>query len=79
MITEMSADFQVKRTCSAIRRMSEGGHITLSDGHRLAMGEDMSIGYLYSSSEGDKVSPLSSLTFKELNDILNKEQIFFFI
>lgn len=74
---ELDFDMQLKRTIAIIRRMGEGEHVVLPSGYRIGMGVDMSIGFMHGSDEEWSVSGLSTLDIKELNEILNKNEIYF--
>ncbi len=78
----MKLDFngQLRRTINIVRQMAGGYHLTLPAGYKIAMAEDMTIGYLHGCDEvGYHVSSMATLSLKELNDILNKNDITHFI
>ena len=77
----LSPAMQVGRTCAAIRHMAEGEAIELANGQMIMMGEDFSIGYAVRGITGNEwvVSPMATIDFKQLNDILNKEGMAFII
>lgn len=65
---------QLNRTLSFIKRFFEGKHLTLKDGSKIGMGEDLTIGYIMTNTLGaEGISPMATLDVKQLNDILNKE------
>jgi len=72
----MTFDLQLSRTMSVIRELAQGEVLHLPDGYAIAMGDDMSIGFLFGSDEtGWTISGLSSISIKDLNDICNKHDI----
>lgn len=80
MIFKGATDYEIRRTLSILNEFIDGKVLSLPDGYRIGMGEDLSIGYL-ASSEGkdDWVLGLSTMDLKQLNGILNKYNIGFSI
>ena len=74
----MDKDLQLQRTLSIVRQLAQGKTLPLPDGHRIAMGEDFSIGYLLEKSDGTCfVGGLSTMDLKELNETLEYHGIGF--
>lgn len=68
--------YDMTRTLSVVRELANGEQLTLKDGYILAMGEDMSIGFLFVDQHGkESVSGLSTMDLCQLNKILNKNDI----
>lgn len=78
-ITENSPAYvQVNRTIKILEQLALGKTLTLKEGYRLGMADDLSVGFVFTNQAGvDSVSSLGALDFKQLNNILNKEEIGF--
>ncbi|MCP4539459.1 MAG: hypothetical protein GY832_20165 [Chloroflexi bacterium] len=69
-------NLDVARTLAIVREMAHGKILTLSDGHRIGMGEDMTIGYMAKYPDGKEfISGLATMDLAQLNDLLEKEGI----
>jgi hypothetical protein len=74
----LTTEMQIKRTLAIIRQLGEGKSLLLRSGHRVIMGHDLSIGFGIPTASGDwGVSRLSEMNFRELNELLNREEISF--
>lgn len=62
----------VIRTVSIIKELALGKTLKMGN-FTLAMGEDMSVGFLYEIDGENRV--VSSMTLEELNAVLNKHEI----
>lgn len=62
---------QFTRTQSLIKALATGKELIMKNGNILAMGEDMSIGYLVRNQD-DETSVIGDFTFKQLNDLFEK-------
>ena len=71
----------IKRTLHIVCQLAEGKFLRLPDEKRaIAMGDDMSIGYIFTRTNGDQVIPeLSTIDLKQLNKILNDNNISYII
>lgn len=66
----------IARTISVLRELAEGKELHLPNGQVIAMGEDASIGFLYTDADGDsRISGLATIDFKQLNDLLEKHKL----
>ena len=67
----------IKRTLSIVRQLAHGQYLSLPDGNRIAMAEDMTIGIMMPRDEdgGEFISPLSEMTLRQLNDLLDEHNI----
>ncbi len=65
------------RTLAIVRELSRGKRLTLKDSHTIAMTKDMTIGFLLTNIDTgeESVSNLSDLSLKQLNALLNTEEI----
>ena len=71
-------NYDLSRTLSIVKEFAKGKRLTLPIG-TLAMGEDLSIGFLMTNlnTGEERVGGLQDLTLKELNGLLNKYEIGF--
>jgi len=71
----LSPDDQAIRTFSILKELRAGKTLKLSIGE-IAMGEDLSIGFIVINSKGEKsIGGLSTMDLKELNILLEREGI----
>ena len=70
-------DMRIRRgwTLNIVRQMEQGKVLTLPDGHRIGMTDDMLIGFLIGDGDDAKVSPITEMTLRELNSLLEIEGI----
>ena len=69
-------DFHFNNTITIIKQMYNGKLLTLPDGNKIGMGEDFSIGFVIrKNTETYGISTLSTLSFKDLFDIVVKYNI----
>jgi len=61
------------RTLSTLRRLADGEHITLSDGRKIGMGKDMSIGFI-TAVKGRKYI-INPFGLEVLHQILTEESL----
>lgn len=67
---------KAKRTLAIVNRLADGHRLTLPDGNILAMGEDMSIGFIIKFPDQEEgISMMSTMDLKGLNELLNKHNI----
>lgn len=68
-------DMQLARTLTVVRELAQGKRLRIGD-RELAMGEDMSIGFIITGSDGvDHIGGLSTVDLSELNTLLNHYDI----
>ena len=65
----------IARTLSVVKELADGKRLTLNDGLILAMGEDMSIGYVAKIDGEEFISGLAVLDLANLNKVLTKFQL----
>jgi len=65
----------IARTLSVVKELADGKRLTLNDGLILAMGEDMSIGYVAKIDGEEFISGLAVLDLANLNKVLTKFKI----
>lgn len=71
---------EVLRTMSIVNQLAKGKTLTLEEGYVIGMAEDMTIGFVITNSNGDEdISSISELTLRELNNLLNKYEIYIII
>lgn len=67
------------RTLAILKQMAEGKQLTVKIGdnnYKLGMGEDMSVGIIFTSSDGtEHISGLSTMSLAEFNSFLTKHNI----
>ena len=69
-------NYELIRTIGVVNQLSVGKQLALKDGHVLAMGEDLTIGFVLTQPDGSEmVSQLSELTLRQLNELLNEEGV----
>jgi hypothetical protein len=64
----------IARTLSIVRELAQGKRLNLEVG-TVAMGQDMSIGFIHTKEGGDFISGLSTMDLCELNKLLNTHKI----
>lgn len=64
----------IVRTLSIVRELAQGKRLNLEVG-TVAMGQDMSIGFIHTKEGEDFVSGLSTMDLCELNKLLNTHNI----
>lgn len=67
--------YQYARTLAVVKELAMGKRLTLSNGVVIAMGEDMTIGYLVTIDGEDHIFGLSEMTLAQLNRILEQEGV----
>jgi len=66
----------IARTLSIVRQMTQGKHLTLPNGVKIGMADDMTIGVVGTKDDGeDFVFGMSSMDLKQLNELLTKHNI----
>jgi len=64
------------RTLSIIMKLAKGQILTLPDGIKLGMAEDMFIGFIITDQDGNEgIGRFSELTLSQLNKILDENNI----
>ena len=65
-------DMKMRRgwTLNIVRQMEQGKVLTLSDGHRIGMTDNMLIGFVIGHGDDAKISPITEMTLRELNSLL---------
>lgn len=64
------------RTLSVVKELARGRQLILPDGRVVAMGEDMSIGFVITDSNGeDCIGSLSTMDLRRLNRLLDENDI----
>ena len=76
-MADQDIEWQLRRTLAIIRQMADGMHLTLPNGQRIGMGEDLSIGFMFEMNGEWRVGGLSTLDLKGLNEVLNENGIHF--
>ena len=71
---KLGFDYQFTRTMSIVKELHLGKKLKLSDGYTIAMGEDMSIGYVFTDQADGKetIGGMSSMDLRQLNELLEK-------
>lgn len=65
----------IYRTISIVKQLADGKILKLPCGE-IGMGEDMSIGFLYTREDGSQViGGLATIDLKQLNDLLIKYEV----
>lgn len=65
------------RTLAIVRELAHGKKLSI-DGRTIAMGEDMSIGFEITGSDGEiRIGGLSTMDLAQLNNLLNQHNIHF--
>lgn len=69
--------YEFTRTVSIIKELYSGKRLHLGTGHTIAMGEDLSIGFVFRNmTTGEEtVGGLATLDLKQLNQLLNENNI----
>lgn len=71
-------NFERSRTLQIVKLLAKGKRLSLPDGTQIGMGEDMSIGFVLTGSDGvETIGGLSTMDLSQLNTILNQEEISF--
>lgn len=75
----LDKEFQFRRTLAVVKLLHEGKTLTLPSGFKLGMAEDLEIGFVMHKVDTmeDYVSTFTTFTLSSLNNLLNKEDIWF--
>jgi hypothetical protein len=68
--------YQFARTMAVVQELAQGKHMKLPNGYEIAMGEDMSIGYVLRHEDGkETIGGLCTMDLSQLNGVLEKQGI----
>lgn len=64
------------RTLSIVQQLAQGKWLHLPNGQKIGMGQDMSVGFVFTMSDGaEHIGGLSTMDLCQLNKLLNEHNI----